>query len=207
MKVSREQALRNREAVVETASRLFRAHGVDGVGIGEVMRACGLTHGGFYNQFASKEALAAEACAAALAKSAARWRGIAEQADDAAAAITADYLSVRNRDRPETGCALTALGPDAARSGGVLGTAFRQGFEELITILQDCGGLGRSQAVAHMAQMVGALVLARGVNDDALSDEILRASLAAPLPIAERSANAATVTVDGLLVPDDDRPT
>lgn len=63
MKVSREQAERNREKVVDAASRLFRARGVEGVGIGEVMRECGLTHGGFYNQFESKEALAAEACA------------------------------------------------------------------------------------------------------------------------------------------------
>ncbi len=117
MKVSREQAARNRENVVEVASRLFRAHGVDGVGIGEVMRACGLTHGGFYNQFESKEALAAEACGAALARSATRWRDLVAGAGEGKAATTIadDYLSPRNRDAAETGCALIALGPDAAR--------------------------------------------------------------------------------------------
>lgn len=176
MKVSREQAFRNREAVVETASRLFRARGVDGVGISELMRACGLTHGGFYNQFESKDALAAEACTAALAKSAARWRMVAGEAGDAASAIAADYLSARNRDAPETGCALIALGPDAARKGGDLSTAFRQGFEELADILAEEAAMDRPAALARLAQMVGAVVLARAVDDAALSDEILEAA-------------------------------
>lgn len=178
MKVSREQAARNREKVVDTASRLFRARGVEGVGIGEVMRECGLTHGGFYNQFDSKEALAAEACAASLARSVARWREVVTEAGegDAAKAIAANYLSARNRDAPETGCALIALGPDAARRGGDLGDAFRRGFEELTGILQQSlPDRPREEALARMAQMVGAMVLARGVADMGLSDEILAA--------------------------------
>jgi TetR/AcrR family transcriptional repressor of nem operon len=186
MKVSRDQAARNRENVIDAASRLFRARGVEGVGIGEVMRECGLTHGGFYNQFESKDALAAEACAASLAHSAARWRAVVADAKDgdAIAAIAANYLNVRNRDAPETGCALIALGPDAARRGGDLAGAFRDGFEELATILQQAGpDLDRSTALARMAQMVGAMVLARGVADPALSDEILAATRqAAGLP-------------------------
>lgn len=179
MKVSRDQAARNREKVVDAASRLFRARGVDGVGIGEVMRECGLTHGGFYNQFGSKEALAAEACATSLANSAIRWRTIAAEAGkgDVPTAIAANYLSARNRDAPETGCALIALGPDAARRGGDLAGAFRQGFEELTAILQQSGpDMDRQEALARMAQMVGAMVLARGVADQALSDEILAAA-------------------------------
>ncbi|NML10191.1 TetR/AcrR family transcriptional regulator [Sphingobium sp. AR-3-1] len=179
MKVSRDQAARNREKVVDAASRLFRARGVEGVGIGEVMRECGLTHGGFYNQFDSKEALAAEACAASLATSAERWRAVAEAAGegDAPAAIADNYLSPRNRDAPETGCALIALAPDAARRGGDLADAFRHGFEELATILEQSGpDVNRQDALARMAQMVGAMVLARGVGDLALSDEILAAT-------------------------------
>lgn len=179
MKVSRDQAARNREQVVDAASRLFRARGVEGVGIGEVMRECGLTHGGFYNQFQSKEALAAEACAASLATSAARWRATLSQAEcgDGPAAIAADYLSVRNRDVPETGCALVALGADAARRGGDLANAFRNGFEELAIILEQAEpDMSRPDALSHMAQMVGAMVLARGVGDPALSDEILAAT-------------------------------
>lgn len=179
MKVSREQAARNRDKVVETASRLFRAHGVDGVGINEVMREAGLTHGGFYNQFPSKEALAAEACAASLTKSAGKWRAIAEAAGPkkAAAAIADNYLSARNRDAPETGCALIALGPDAARRGGELAHAFRDGFEALTGIIETLSdGLSREEALARMAQLVGAMVLARGVGDPALSSEIMTAA-------------------------------
>ncbi|MFC3441370.1 TetR family transcriptional regulator [Sphingobium rhizovicinum] len=176
MKVSREQAARNRETVVDVASRLFRAHGVDGVGVGEVMRESGLTHGGFYNQFESKEALAAEACAAALAKSAVRWRALAEGAGEegAASAIADSYLSARNRDAPETGCALIALSPDAARRGGELAGAFRQGFEELAAIMeQSAPDLDRPATLARMAQMVGAMALARAVADPDLSNEIM----------------------------------
>ncbi|WP_416464105.1 TetR/AcrR family transcriptional regulator [Sphingomonas sp. VDB2] len=179
MKVSRDQAARNREKVIDAASRLFRARGVEGVGIGEVMRECGLTHGGFYNQFESKEALAAEACAASLAASALRWRAVMEAAGqgDAPAAIAGNYLNARNRDAPDTGCALIALGPDAARRGGDLAEAFRNGFEELTAILEQAGpDLSRQDALARMAQMVGAMVLARGVGDPALSDEILAAT-------------------------------
>jgi TetR/AcrR family transcriptional repressor of nem operon len=178
MKVSREQARANRDAVVKAASHLFRAHGVDGVSIGDAMRAGGLTHGGFYNQFASKEALAAEACARALNGGVERWRGIAEEARSgtATAAIADHYLSARNRDAPETGCALVALGPDAARRGGDLATAFREGMEALVEVYAEAGALDRDVALADVAQMVGALVIARAVHDEALSDEILAAA-------------------------------
>jgi TetR/AcrR family transcriptional repressor of nem operon len=182
MKVSRDQAARNRQRVIDAASRLFRARGVEGVGIGEVMRECGLTHGGFYNQFNSKEALAAEACAASLASSVDRWRDVAGHAGErsaiaAIAAIAADYLSDRNRDALETGCALVALGPDSARRGGALADAFRHGFEDLAAVLQQAGpDMDRPATLARMAQMVGAMVLARGVADAALSDEILGAT-------------------------------
>lgn len=158
MKVTRAQADRNREAVVDKASQLFRARGVDGVGIGEVMRQCSLTHGGFYHRFGSKEDLAAEACARALAGSLARWHGIVEDVgqDGALAAIADDYLSA-----------------DAARRGGPLAEAFRAGMEGLAGILEGATG-DRAQALALLSQMVGAL--ARGVNDAALSDDILAAA-------------------------------
>lgn len=178
MKVSREQAARNREKVVDTASRLFRARGVEAVGVGEVMRACGLTHGGFYNQFPSKDALAAEACALSLANSAKGWRGIvADAGESATEAISASYLSKANRDAPETGCALVSLGPEAARHGGDLAAAFRAGLEELTAILEQASPVwSREEALARIAQLVGTMVLARGVGDEALSDEIMAAT-------------------------------
>jgi TetR/AcrR family transcriptional repressor of nem operon len=138
------------------------------------MRECGLTHGGFYNQFESKEALAAEACATSLARGAAKWRRLS--AEDGPDAITADYLSARNRDAPETGCALIALGPDAARKGGPLAAAFREGFEDLTAALQNAGIADRDAALARMAQLVGTMVLARAVDDPALSEELLAAN-------------------------------
>lgn len=180
MKVSREQARRNREAVVEAASRLFRARGVEGVAIGEVMRAGGMTHGGFYNQFPSKDALAAEACNRALEGSVARWRRIAEEAGaDGAKAIVRDYLSARNRDAPETGCALVSLGPEAARRGGGMAAALRDGLEGLVEAYAAAGGVERDEALAAVAQMVGAMMLARAVDDEALSDQLLVATRAA----------------------------
>ncbi|MHA6766834.1 TetR/AcrR family transcriptional regulator [Sphingobium ummariense] len=177
MKVSREQAERNRDKVVDTAARLFREHGLDGVSIGEVMRESGLTHGGFYKQFGSKDALAAEATDRALDRSAGRWREIVAGAaeGEGLAAIARDYLSIRNRDAPETGCALVALGPDSARRGGELAAAFRGGLEGLAGILEQAGA-DRAEALARLAQMVGAMVLARAVDDAALSEEILQAT-------------------------------
>lgn len=183
MKVSREQAERNRAAVVDAASRLFRSQGVEGAGIATIMAESGLTHGGFYKQFGSKEALAAEACARSLGRGADRWRSIARQASDKAPekmleAIAADYLSPRNRDMPEQGCALIALGTDAARKGGAIADAYREGMEALAAILEGAGA-PRAQALARLSQMVGAMVLARAVKDEALSEEIMAASRSA----------------------------
>jgi len=176
MKVSREQAARNREAVVDAASRLFRAQGVDGAGIAEIMAEGGLTHGGFYKQFGSKDVLAAEACARSLERSAAKWRGIASTAgSNALGAIAENYLSARNRDAPERGCALIGLGADAARKGGALAGAYRAGMEGLTDVLEGAG-VNRSAALARLSQLVGAMVLARAVKDEALSDEIMAAA-------------------------------
>ncbi|MDF0541142.1 TetR/AcrR family transcriptional regulator [Sphingobium sp. H39-3-25] len=178
MKVTREQAARNRETVVDVASRLFRTHGVEGVGIGEIMRESGLTHGGFYGQFGSKEMLAAEACRRALDASATRWTRIADaHPDDAVTALATDYLSARNRDMPETGCALVALAADAARRGGDVAAAFRQGLLNLADIIaQSPPESDADRALAVLSQMVGAMTIARAVNDDALSDRIMTAA-------------------------------
>ena len=178
MKVSREQAAQNRQTVVDTASRLFRENGLSGVGINEIMHQSGLTHGGFYAQFASKETLAAEACASALRQSLVRWERIAvKHAEDAVAALAADYLSKRNRDAPATGCALVALGADAARLQGPISDAFQEGLLSLVGVLERAAPqLGRDRALAAVSQMVGAMVLARAVSDKDLSDAILAAA-------------------------------
>ena len=92
MRVSREKAAENRERILAVAGTLFREKGFDGIGLSEIMKGAGLTHGGFYGHFASKEDLAAEASRAALGRSARRWRQVVEQSERPLAAITDHYL-------------------------------------------------------------------------------------------------------------------
>src|SRR5882672_3139687 len=112
MRVSREKAAENREKIVEVAARLFREHGFDGVGVDAIMKEAGLTHGGFYGHFASKDDLAVEAVTLAL-KQGAEWLGRVSDPDD----FVADYLSERHRADRANGCALAALGADMVRQG------------------------------------------------------------------------------------------
>src|SRR2546421_954752 len=116
MKVSREQAAQNRERIVETAARLFRERGFEGIGVADLMKEAGLTHGGFYGHFSSKEDLMAKACARASARSRALWGKLAERApDDPLSEIAGVYLTSRHRDNPGTGCLMAALAADASR--------------------------------------------------------------------------------------------
>jgi TetR/AcrR family transcriptional regulator, transcriptional repressor for nem operon len=180
MKVSREQATENRERVLEAAARLFREKGFDGIGVADLMRSVGLTHGGFYGQFTSKEDLVAQACARALAQSATKWdRLIAENNEEPLTAIAASYLSARHRDDPGNGCALAALGAEVTRRDPAIRRAFTKGLRLLIDkLVQIVSGRDkaarRRKALATMAALVGGLVLARAVDDEKLSTEILR---------------------------------
>lgn len=178
MKVSREQAESNRERVVETASRLFRTHGVNGIGIADLMRASGLTHGGFYGQFRSKDALAAEAARRSLGGAAQKWaRIVAGAPDNPLSAIVDDYVSDRHRVTPDRGCALASLSADAARKGGAVAEAIETGFLDLVAILEEQATEGdRRKALAMMSQMIGAVIMARAVKDEALAAEILDAA-------------------------------
>src|SRR4029453_19541751 len=107
MKVSREQAARNRERILDAAAQLFRERGFEGVGVADLMKEAGLTPGGFYGHFSSKEDLIAEASARALTRSLARWSELGERAPrDPLSAIAGVYLTGRHRDNPGTGCLL-----------------------------------------------------------------------------------------------------
>lgn len=182
MRVSKAQAAENRDRVVATAARLFREKGFDGIGLADLMQEAGLTHGGFYRNFPSKDALAAEACERALAASAERWRKILAEAGDAPLrAILAHYLTAQHRDHPGAGCAFAALGAEAARRDGPVRAAFTRGLErlaDLFTTLMPGSGKAarRQQALATLSGLVGAMVLARAVDDAALSGEILAAT-------------------------------
>lgn len=181
MKVSREQVALNRERIVETAARLFREKGYDGIGVADLMKNAGLTHGGFYGHFASKEDLLAEAAAHALHKSVARWQGyLAEDRDTALQKISDGYLTRQHCAHPEQGCSVTALGADIARLGPKARHALTDGASAQVSILEQLmpgadAAARRQQALASYAAMVGAIVLARAVDDAALSSEILQA--------------------------------
>ena len=180
MKVSREQAAENRERILDTAARLFREKGFDGIGVADLMQNAGLTHGGFYGQFASKEDLAAQACERALAQSAARMeRLVAAHPKDPLQAVADSYLSTRHRDQPGDGCAFVALGAEAPRHAPavrkVFTAALQLRIEKLIELMPGAKAARRRKALAVMASLVGAQVLARAVDDAAFSGEILDA--------------------------------
>jgi TetR/AcrR family transcriptional repressor of nem operon len=176
MRPSRDQAAENRERIVDTASRLFRDNGFDGIGIDAIMKEAGLTHGGFYGHFGSKDDLAAEAVTRALARGHEKQRRFTNLHD-----LVTDYLSERHCADRTNGCALAALGADIARQGkGVrsgLTASVRAQFDRLAGLIR--GGSAarrRKRAIATLAGAVGALTLARAVDDPALSKEILAAA-------------------------------
>lgn len=182
MRVSRAQAEENRRNVIDVASRLFREHGFDGIGVKDVMEAAGLTHGGFYKQFASKEDLVAQASGRALETAFERWAAAVESDPRKPLdAIIRFYLSMEHRAETQAGCPIVSLAPDAARQGADVKAAFEEGIRDYLAFVEPLTGAGgtrtpRQTAMAFLATLVGAQILARAVNDDALSRELLDAA-------------------------------
>lgn len=182
MRVSRVQAEQNRQTVINVASRLFREHGFDGVGLKDLMKAAGLTQGGFYKQFASKEDLAAQASRRALDGAFSRWlAAAAENPEDPLRELIAFYLGAEHYRKKMDGCPVVALGSDAARQGSDVKASFEAGISEYLKLLG--GWLGDvdgeepgSKTMAILSTMVGAVVLARAVNDERLSKRFLQAA-------------------------------
>jgi TetR/AcrR family transcriptional repressor of nem operon len=197
-RVSREQTAYHQQAIVETASRLFREHGLDGISVAGLMAAAGLTHGGFYGHFDSKEALAATACRSAYEDAVGRWRARVARSPDAAAAralLVERYLSDASRDRPGRSCPTAALVGDVARepAGSAVGVVFRDGNAALLEILAALQGTGdaarnRREALGDFCTMVGSLILARATRGHALSDAFLAAGRDRLLPSKRRAA-------------------
>lgn len=176
MKVTKAQAEANRALVVETASKLFRERGFDGVGVADLMAAAGFTHGGFYKHFGSKADLMAEATACGIAQTAALSEGVD------APTFVGHYLSREHRDGRATGCTMAALGGDAARQPEPVREAFADGVENLVAALIQRGGdstasdtaQARARTLDALAHAVGALVMSRACpDDDPLADEFL----------------------------------
>lgn len=181
MKVSREQVAENRERILEAATQRFRERGFEGIGVADLMKEAGLTHGGFYGHFASKEDLIAQACARASDRSRARWARLSERApDNPLAEIARVYLTPQHRDSPGAGCLIAALGPDVARQGPAVRDAVTAGVRAAMDFLTRIvpgrsRAAKRRKAIASYASMVGGMVLARAVNDRVFSKEILDA--------------------------------
>jgi TetR/AcrR family transcriptional repressor of nem operon len=176
VRVSRQEASENRKRIVEAASRLFRDKGFVGVGVDAVMKAAGFTHGGFYGHFASKQALMAEATGHAVGRSMAWQRGVRSLT-----ALVGGYLSPRHRADRADGCPLAAVGADAARQAptvrSTLAAGVRDQIDRIAALLRrGSPAARRRRAIATYAGMVGALTLARAVDDPALAEEILTAA-------------------------------
>jgi len=187
MKVSKAQAAENRQGILDAAARLYRERGLAGVGVADITRDAGLTHGGLYRHFASKDALVQEACAKAFDWSIPVLDG--EQPHATVSGRIQRYLSPEHRDAPGSGCPVAALAVDAARAGGGLSEVFAQGIERYIQrfaqLLAESaadGGCGatpspqdRAHAIHVLATMVGGMVLARATAaaQPALSNELM----------------------------------
>lgn len=169
MKVSREQVAENRRNILEAAARLFRARGFEDVTVAEVMKAAGLTHGGFYGYFTSKDDLIAQTLAHALA---------AQTVKGDLDGYAAFYLRQRHRDDAAEGCAFAALGAETVRQAPDARAAMTTGLRDQIERLANAAPSGdaaeaRQTAIGSFAAMVGGMILARLVDDPKLSDEIL----------------------------------
>jgi TetR/AcrR family transcriptional repressor of nem operon len=184
---SRRQADNNRARIVEAASGLFRAHGIEAVGIADVMKAAGMTQGGFYKHFPSKDALAAEACELAFAKAAENWRRVAQDAAgdgrDVARAIAAYYLAPKS---PEMTCPMIALAPDAAHRtpDDPVHRAYSDGVRGLFNTFAELAAADGFPAVENrlrmlFAAMVGSNMLARSGHGEGWSTSFKQSVVAA----------------------------
>jgi TetR/AcrR family transcriptional regulator, transcriptional repressor for nem operon len=187
MRLTKERAAQNRQTILDTAGRLFRERGFDGVGVADLMNEAGFTHGGFYNHFASKQALAAAVCAWEIARA---NRGLADALEGDAKGkawerYVEQYLSRDHRDHPGRGCTVAALAGDAGREDEAVQGGFAGGLEEVLAILTDVYAgsaksrpAARARALRVYSELVGALILSRSVAaaNPALADEILAAS-------------------------------
>ncbi len=177
MRVSKEQAAENREGILKAASRLMRERGIAGVSVDALTEAAGMTHGSLYSQFGSKERLVEEAVAYAITTK--------EQDVPEAFAVRdfiSQYLSAAHRDAPGNGCALAALACEMSRQSQTVREPFTAGLQRMISRLSNGFPSDKKQrkrredALVTIASLVGAVVLARAVNDPKLSDDILRAT-------------------------------
>ena len=179
MKVSKEKMAEHRAQIVTAAARRFREGGFDSVSVADIMKEVGLTHGGFYGHFASKDELVALASLRAMTETIAKWKKVVDEAPgDRLETLVDSYLSLRHHNYPETGCPLAALGTELSRQPAAVKEAVTEGQRKMLDFL---GGIApgktkaqrRKQAIIALAAMVGGMTLARGTSDPQLRQELL----------------------------------
>jgi TetR/AcrR family transcriptional repressor of nem operon len=188
MRYSKDHKLETHARIVKKASVRLRERGAHGIGVADLMKDAGLTHGGFYAHFDSREALVIEAFAYAMDRSTDRWRKLAEQTppDKRLATIVDSYLTPAHRDDLGHGCTIPALSAEIARESPKTRKAFAAKLEQMIEMLAEQTPnvprkTARKQAMASLATMMGTLVLARVAGSTEFSDDILGAGREAVL--------------------------
>jgi TetR/AcrR family transcriptional repressor of nem operon len=191
VKATREQAALNREHVLEVGSQLFRERGYDGIGVSDLMRHAGQTHGAFYGQFDSKDAFIAEASARGFEQMLESWVRAGQARSSGGSTpllegLVGAYLSRAHRDNPGNGCMAAALGADGARQTPAVREVMNEGVEAIVDMLMsvspgEAANERRASALATFSGLVGALTISRAVGDGPLSTEVLAAAAAAIL--------------------------
>ena len=188
MRYSKDHKAETHERIVKNASVRLREGGAASLGVADLMKEAGLTHGGFYAHFASRDALISEAFAHAMQQTTGRWRRRAEQAPEGKrlASIVNGYMSTEHRDDAGNGCALPSLGVEAARANPKIRKAFVNKLEEMIEVIAEQFSdlppkAARREAIAVISTMMGAMILARTAGAGEFSDEILGAGRHAAL--------------------------
>ncbi|MGY3614693.1 TetR/AcrR family transcriptional regulator [Bradyrhizobium sp. USDA 10063] len=182
MRYSKEHKAETHDRIVKQASVRLRERGAHGIGVADLMKEVGLTHGGFYAHFDSREALVIEAFNYAMDRGNERWRKIAEDTppEKRLATIIDSYLTPAHRDDPGRGCAVPSLGAEIARESPKTRKAFAAKLERMIDMLADQildvpPKTARKQAMAALATMMGTVVMSRIAGNGEFSDEILAA--------------------------------
>jgi TetR/AcrR family transcriptional repressor of nem operon len=198
MRYSREHKLETHARIVKKASVRLREKGAYGIGVADLMKEAGLTHGGFYAHFDSREALVVEAFAYAMDRATERWRKLAAgmPPDKRLATLVESYLTTAHRDDPGHGCAVPTLGAEIARESPKTRKAFAAKLEQMIDMMAEQipdlpPKAARKQAMATIATMMGTLVMARITGNGEFSDQILAAGREAVL---DRAKSAKRVT-------------
>ena len=180
MRKSREEAAQTRKRIVKAASEEFRKNGIVATGLNDLMSAAGLTHGGFYKHFSSRDDLMRQAAALALVDGETKMaRAARRNREEPRTGLIDSYLSARHRDAPGTGCAVVSLGAAAGRGEAEMKEAYEKQVRSYLELISgtadgDDSDEARADAMLTLSAMVGALLMSRAVADPELSDQLLR---------------------------------